>query len=175
MSPCAGTCHPLPALAASRPPEQAPGHRALLPHPIGCRQGGSKQGSPCGVRKERSCRQQGKQWLQMGTCGCMSASRAPPPGSPCWRLSGFSVLCPSPPRTACRIQGLCKCPPLCIFPQHRCSWGTWARGAAEAVLNRCSPSAHPHPSRARAASDRGRLHTSAGGFAAQSPLKGTAW
>lgn len=38
-----------------------------------------------------------------------------------------------------------------------------------------SPGACPHPGWARAASAGGWLCTSAGGFAVQSPLKGTAW
>lgn len=145
-SPCAGT-------AASQPPppcsscllatQASPGETELRSHfpTLDRQRGRSRCGSPLwGLR--------GRQRLQMGTCGCMSASRAPAPGSPCWRLCGFSVLCPSPPCTACRIQGLCKWPPH-FPPASTAALGGPGQGEPRRLR---SPGACPHPGWARAAS-----------------------
>lgn len=66
----------------------------------------------------------------------MSACRAAA-GSPGWRLPGFPALCPSPPRSACRIQGLCKGPPSpspgSRGRAHRGHARSWAPGLGEPV------------------------------------------
>lgn len=64
----------------------------------------------------------------MSACGAAA-------GSPGWRLLGFPALCPSPPRSACRIQGLCKGPPSpppgSQGRAHRGHARSWAPGVGE--------------------------------------------
>lgn len=137
-------------------PGKTQGGRAPLPRShaglsaAGKHRGGSPSWGPRG--REGAAGRHGRQRLQMGTCRCMSASRAPAPGSPCWRLRGFSVLCPSPPHTACCIQGLCKCRPC--TPPPTSSDAPAGLGQRE-PRRLCSPSPRPGE---RSVTQRPALH-----------------
>lgn len=119
---------------------------------------GSIRRRSCG--SPRAARGEGRA-LQMGTRGCVSASRAPVPGSPRWRLCGSSALCPSPSRTACRIQGLCKCPSPRLPPPAPPLPGEPGTGNRGGCTRPGLPAPRP-----------GRPRSSAGGSAAGSPRKG---